>query len=169
MARIDPVSLEETERLWQPHYSRVTNMKRTLAHVPRALHAYMEWYPLRDLAAELLGDRTTNVYVLSIASATDCLICSTFFRRLFVEAGEDPDHLALDERETVLVELGRALARDSNLVPKQLFERLAAFFSKEQIVLLVAFGGLMIATNVFANAMQIDLDDYLQPYRKERA
>jgi hypothetical protein len=35
-------------------------------------------------------------------------------------------------------------------------------------VLLVAFGGLMVATNIFANAMRIDLDDYLRPYRKEQ-
>ena len=167
MARIEPVSPAQAELLWQPHYSRVTNLKRTLAHVPRALQAYMEWYPLRDQTAEFLGERSTHVYVFSIANATDCLICSTFFRRLLVEAGEDPDQLVLDEREEVLVELGRALARDANSIPRVLFERLSGFFSKEQIVLLVAFGGLMIATNVFANAMRIDLDDYLQPYRKE--
>jgi alkylhydroperoxidase family enzyme len=168
MARVEPVSVEEAERIWQPHYSRITNMKRTLAHVPRALHAYMEWYPLRDRAAEFLGDRATNVFVLSIANATDCLICSTFFRRLFVEAGEDPDRLVLDEREEALVALGRALVKDSNNIPHQVFTRLETFHSKEQIVLLVAFGGIMIATNVFANAMNVDLDDYLQPYRKEK-
>jgi alkylhydroperoxidase family enzyme len=167
MARIPPVSVEEAEALWQPHYSRITNMKRTLAHVPRALHAYMEWYPLRDAAAEFLGDRATAIYVHAIANATDCLICSTFFRRILIEAGDDPDHLNLDEREQLLVDLGRALAKDSNAVPIALFERLSAVYSKEQIVLLIAFGGLMIATNVFANAMSIDLDDYLQPYRKE--
>ena len=168
MARIEPVSAEEAERSWQPHYSRVTNMKRTLAHVPRALHAYMEWYPLRDRAVEFLGERTTNVYVHAISTATDCLICSTFFRRLLIESGEDPDRLLLDEREQALVELARCLARDPNGATDALFERLDAFFSKEQIVLLVAFGGLMVATNVFASAMRIDLDDYLQPYRKEQ-
>src|SRR5262245_13353986 len=109
MARIDPVPTEQAERIWRPHYSRITNMKRTLAHVPRALEAYMEWYPLRDRAAEFLGERTTNVYVHAISTANDCLICSTFFRRLLIDAGEDPDQLVLDERETVLVELARQL------------------------------------------------------------
>ena len=31
---------------------------------------------------------------------------------------------------------------------------------------LTAFGGLMIATNVFNNALQVELDDYLQPFRR---
>jgi hypothetical protein len=102
MARIEPLSAEEAERLWQPHYSRVTNLKRTLAHVPSALHAYMEWYPLRDRAAEFLGERSTNVFVHAISTATDCLICSTFFRRLLIDSGEDPDDLVLDDREQLL-------------------------------------------------------------------
>jgi hypothetical protein len=32
---------------------------------------------------------------------------------------------------------------------------------------LTAFGGLMVATNLFNNALRVDLDDYLQPYRGE--
>ena len=31
---------------------------------------------------------------------------------------------------------------------------------------LTAFGGLMIATNVFNNALRVDLDEYLHPFRK---
>ena len=37
----------------------------------------------------------------------------------------------------------------------------------EQIVALTAFGGLMVATNLFNNALQVDLDEYLYRYRKE--
>jgi hypothetical protein len=37
----------------------------------------------------------------------------------------------------------------------------------EQVVALTAFGGLMVATNLFNNALQIDLDEYLVPYRAE--
>ena len=32
---------------------------------------------------------------------------------------------------------------------------------------LTAFGALMVATNVFNNALDVDLDDYLEPYRKD--
>ncbi len=169
MARIEPLSLEDTERHWQAHYGRVTNMKRTLAHVPGALHAYMEWYPLRDRAAGFLGERATNIYVHAISSATDCLICSTFFRRLLIDAGEDPDQLVLDEREELLVALARALTAGVHRIPGPLYARLGQLFSPEQLVHLIAFGGLMIATNVFNNALEVDLDDDLQPYRKEPA
>ena len=33
---------------------------------------------------------------------------------------------------------------------------------------LTAFGALMVATNVFNNALRVDLDDYLEPYRRSR-
>ena len=47
-----------------------------------------------------------------------------------------------------------------------LYARLAAFLQPEQVVSLTAFGGLMIATNIVNNALRVDLDEYLWPYRK---
>jgi alkylhydroperoxidase family enzyme len=55
------------------------------------------------------------------------------------------------------------------LVPDDLFTRLRLWLSEEQLVALTAFGGMMIATNIFNNALQVDLDDYLQPFRKTAA
>jgi alkylhydroperoxidase family enzyme len=156
----------DVEPIWEPHYGKVTNMKRTLARSPAALRAYMEWYRLRDEVAAFLGDRATNIYVHAISAATDCLICSTYFRKVLIEAGEDPDRLALDEGERLLVELGRRIVEDANGVDDTLYARLSARLSEEQIVLLVAFGGIMIATNVFNNALRVELDDYLVPYRR---
>ena len=46
---------------------------------------------------------------------------------------------------------------------------LARLFSPEQIVALTAFGAIMLATNVFNNALRVDLDGYLEPYRGRRA
>jgi alkylhydroperoxidase family enzyme len=40
-------------------------------------------------------------------------------------------------------------------------------FDEEAIVTLTAFGALMVATNVVNNALEIPLDDYLEPYRRE--
>ena len=31
---------------------------------------------------------------------------------------------------------------------------------------LTAFGAMMVATNVFNNALEVELDGYLEPYRK---
>lgn len=173
MARVEPLSEDrappaaraELERQRAAH-GRVTNMKRTLAHSPAALHALMQWYPLRDEVAAFLGDRATLLFAHAISSATDCLICSTFFRRLLVEGGEDPDRLRTDDRERTLIDYGRQLARDPNGVSDELYARLAGFLRPDQVVTLTAFGGLMVATNLFNNALRVDLDDYLVPFRK---
>lgn len=150
-------------------HGRMTNMKRTLAHSPVALASLMTWYDLRDEIVPFLGERTTHIFAHAISSQSDCLICSTFFRRILMDSGEDPDRLALDERERLLVEYGGQLCRDANQVSDELFERLEQHFSPSQIVALTAFGGLMIATNVFNNALRVDLDEYLASYRKPNA
>src|SRR5262249_12265072 len=113
-----------------------------------------------------LGPRPTTLFVHAVSTQSDCLICSTFFRRWLTEAGDDPDALRLDDREQVLVEYGRQLARDANAVSDELFARLRQFLDDRQLVALTAFGGLMIATNVFNNALKVDLDEYLYPFRK---
>jgi alkylhydroperoxidase family enzyme len=172
MARIPPLSYEEAPPAARPELDRqlarsgrLTNMKRTLARSPVALSALMQWYALRDEVAPFLGERLTTLFAHAISTQTDCLICSTFFRRLLVQAGEEPDRLTLDERERTVVDYGRQLARDPNGVSDELFGRLAGYLRPEQIVSLTAFGGLMVATNLFNNALRVDLDEYLAPFR----
>jgi alkylhydroperoxidase family enzyme len=173
MARIPPLRDEElsesSRALLDRHlaeHGSVTNMKRTLAHSPVALRVLLEWYALREEVLPFLGERLTNLFAHAISSQTDCLICSTFFRRLLINAGENPDALALDSREQVVVEFGRQLARDPNQVGDALFAQLAGYFEPGQIVSLTAFAGLMIATNLFNNALHVDLDEYLWAFRK---
>ncbi len=173
MPRIRPAEYEETtpavraahDEVVREH-GRITNMKRTLLHSLPAFHALMEWYPLRDTVQPFLGERLTNLFAHAISAENDCLVCSTFFRRILIESGENPDRFALDEREQAVVEFGRQLAKPHARVPDGLFARLAAAFTDEQIVALTAFGALMVATNVFNNALDVDLDGYLEPYRK---
>ena len=144
---------------------RMTNMKWTASRAPAALDALLQWYPLHDAVAPFLGERRTWVFCHAISTQADCLICSTFFRRLLIDAGEDPESLALDELDELVAEFGRRLADDPHGVDDELYARLAERFSDEQIVLLTAFGAIMLATNVFNDALQVDLDGYLQPYR----
>lgn len=148
-------------------YGRMTNMKRTLLHSLPAYHALMEWYTLRDVVAQFLGERLTNLFSHAISAETDCLICSTYFRRILIDAGEDVESLSLDARERAVVEFGRCLAQPFARVPDELFARLASHFDNEQVVALTAFGGMMVATNVLNNALDIPLDDYLQAYRAQ--
>ncbi|MET0395344.1 MAG: hypothetical protein ABW277_00825 [Longimicrobiaceae bacterium] len=149
--------------------ARITNMKRTLLHSVPAFRALMTWYDLRDAVQPFLGERLTTLFAHAVSSETECLICSTFFRRILVESGEDPDRLELDDREAAVVAFGRALAVTPHRVPDDVYARAAEHFSDEQMVALVAFGALMVATNVVNNALGVPLDDYLQPYRRQPA
>ena len=171
MARIPPVdetsAPPQSRELAAAHAAtggRMTNMKWTLAHSPVALDALLQWYPLHDAVAPFLGERRTWLYCHAISTQSDCLICSTFFRRLLADSGEDPDALSLDELDELLVDLGQRLARDPHSVDDALHARLAERFTHAQIVALVAFGAMMVATNVFNDALGVELDGYLEPY-----
>jgi alkylhydroperoxidase family enzyme len=172
MARVPQIDYaranEEAREAHDTHQrdqGRITNMKRTLLQSVPAFHALMGWYPLRDAVRPFLGDRLTTIFAHAVSSENECLICDTFFRRILVDAGEDPDALVLNEMEREVVAYGRALAHSPHRVPDELWEPLATRFNHEQLVALTAFGALMIATNVINNALQVPLDDYLEPYR----
>ena len=150
----------------QQHVAQITNMKRTLLRSIPAFKALMTWYDLRDAVIPILGARLTTIFAHAISAETDCLICSTFFRRILVESGEDPDHLVLDPREQVVVAYGRALGQSPFFVEDGAFDALRKYFSEEELVTLTAFGALMVATNVINNALAVPLDGYLEPYRR---
>ena len=176
MPRIRPVEYEDAAPAAREahdtvirEHGRITNMKRTLLHSPPAFHALMEWYTLRDTVQPFLGERLVSLFSHAISTENDCLVCSTFFRQIITDSGEDPDQFKLDEREEAVVEFGQHLAKPFARVPDELFAQLAAMFSNEEIVALTAFGALMVATNVFNNALDVDLDGYLEPYKKDDA
>src|SRR3954465_4112600 len=148
------------------NHARMTNMKRTLLHSLPAFRALMEWYPLRDAVQPFLGERLTTLFAHAISAETDCPICSAFFRRMLIQTGDNPDRLKLDERETAVMEFGRALAVSPFKVSDEAYRRLEPHFDAAQIVALTAFGAMMVATNVVNNALEVELDEYLQPYRK---
>jgi hypothetical protein len=150
----------------QRDHARLTNMKRTLLHSPLAFDALMTWYPLRDRVQAFLGERATVIFAHAISERTDCLICSTYFRRNLIDWGEDPDSLQLSPEEEALVEFGRALTVHPHEIPDQVYARVAQNRSPEEMVALVTFGAIMLATNVFNNVVQVPLDGYLEPYRR---
>ena len=88
-------------------------MKRTLLHSVPAFDALMTWYALRDAVQPFLGERLTAIFAHAVSAETDCLICSTFFRRLLIQSGENPDRLDLDPWETAVVAFGRQSRRDA--------------------------------------------------------
>lgn len=171
MARIQPIeinqALPKARKVLQREellHGRVTNMKRTLGRSPAALHALLEWYPLHREIQKFLGKRGAILFAHAISTGSECLLCSIFMRRVLIEWGENPNELVLDEQEQLLVEFGQRLGDDPNTISDALFDRLKQIYTADQIVTLTAFAGLMIATNVFNNALRVDLDEYLHPF-----
>jgi hypothetical protein len=145
---------------------RITNMKRTLLHNVPAFRAYMEWYTLRDEIVPFIGERAFSLFSYAISTGSNCLICSTFFRKIIIDSGDDPENLSLNETEKLLMDFGQVISTDPHNIPEHIYKELKNQFNSEQIVLLIAFAGIMYATNLFNTVAQVPLDEELYKYKK---
>lgn len=163
---LEASALAAADRQLSTHGGRITNMKRTLlGHVP-SFDAYMEWYTLKDELVPYIGERAVSLFSYAISDATDCLVCSVFFRRILIESGDDPDNPQVTEVEQLLLDWGRMIAVDPTEIPDEFRARLEAAFSPKLRLILVAFAGLMVATNVFNSVAKVPLDEVLYDFRK---
>jgi hypothetical protein len=142
---------------------RMTNMKRTLLHSPAAHRIYAEWFTLR---AELAGisDRPIWIFSHAISKACKSKIAITFFRRALINNGFNPDALVLSEEEALLDAFGKAIVADSNAIPAEIWAQLKQRYDAKTLVDLVAFAGIMLATAVFNNVVEVDFDPELEAF-----
>ena len=147
---------------------RITNMKRTLLHSVTAFKTYMEWYTLKDLILPFIGERGVSLFSYAISNSNNCLICSLFFRKILIDSGEDPDNPKLDAEEHLLMEFGRQISVNPNNISDEIYIQLKEKFNEEQIVLLIAFAGIMSATNLFNSVAKVPLDEVLYEYKKDK-
>ncbi|MDR0884557.1 MAG: hypothetical protein LBN05_08140 [Oscillospiraceae bacterium] len=147
-------------------HGRITNMKRTMLHSPKVFDVYMEWYALHDLLVPIIGARGVSLFSYAISSGNDCLICSTFFRKILIDNGDDPDHPNLTAQEQLLIDFGKAFSISPHRIPQRLYDQLQAQFTHEQQVLLIGFAGQMTATNLFNTVAKVPLDEVLYSYQK---
>ena len=172
MARIPPVSDNELqpsvqvafERHIKEYNARITNMKATLGYSVLAFEVYMQWYPLFEEVEKILGKRMAYLFAYSISSASDCPLCSTFFRKIIIDAGEKPETLSLTAEEKDMLDFGSGIAKHQGNINDHLYNAIAERYSKTDMVILIAFAGQMIATNVFNNVVETDIDEYLGKY-----
>lgn len=173
MPRINPLPEAEAsadlKAAWAQHIadfpgSRITNMKATLSHAPVAFAIYMQWYPLYHEVIRIVGERSAYLFAHAVSEATDCPLCTTFFRKIIIEHGERPEDLHLTSDEQQLLNFGAEIARNRGDVTDALFAPIRQQFTNEGLVILVAFAGQMIATNLFNNVLDVTIDDYLYPY-----
>ena len=146
---------------------RMTNMKRVLLRSPAAHRIYAEWFTLRDLLKPMLDDRAIWLFCRAIAETMRAEIPVTFFRRALIDNGVDPEAVQPSIDEALLVDFGKALAADANVVPDETWVALKARYDETLLVNLVAFAGIMVATCVFTNAVKVDLDPELEAYRRK--
>ena len=147
-------------------HGRITNMKRTLLHSVKAFDVYMEWYPLADLCKEFIGERALSLYAYAISEGNRCLVCGTFFRKILIDSGDDPDNPVLSEEEQLLMELGFSIAEDPHNIDPDIYAQLESRYDEKERVLLFAFAGIMAATNLFNTVAKVPLDEVLYKYQK---
>jgi len=173
MARIEPPATKEIspdvkiafEHHVQEYGGRITNMKATLGHSHIAFEAYMQWYPLYSEVEKILGKRMASLYAHSISCAADCALCSTFFRKIIIDSGETPEKLELSESEKDVLNFGSAITKHKGNIADHLYNKVAINYKESEMVILVAFAGIMIATNIFNNVIETEIDEYLSAYR----
>jgi len=173
MARIEPPATQEIspdvkiafEHHVQEYGGRITNMKATLGHSHIAFEAYMQWYPLYSEVEKILGKRMASLYAHSISCAADCPLCSTFFRKIIIDSGETPEKLELSESEKDVLNFGSGITKHKGNIADHLYNKVAINYKESEMVILVAFAGIMIATNIFNNVIETEIDEYLSAYR----
>jgi hypothetical protein len=173
MARIEPLTTKEVspsvkvafEKHVQEYGGRITNMKATLGHSLSAFEAYMQWYPLYAEVEKILGKRMASLYAHAISCAADCPLCSTFFRKIIIDSGEKPEQLELTETQRDILNFGSGITKHKGNIADHLYNIVAVNYKESEMVILVAFAGIMIATNVFNNVIETEIDEYLSAYR----
>jgi len=172
MPRIDPIDLpnagEQVQQAFTKHCTdenaRITNMKATLAHSLTAFQVYMQWYPLYREVQQIIGERMSYLFAHAISVSANCPLCTMYFRKVIIDAGETPEHLEVNPEEQHLLDFGAAIAANMGIIDDEVFYPLSKRYSESEMVILIAFAGQMIATNIFNNVIETKIDDYLQDY-----
>ena len=138
---------------------QLTNEKLTLLHNVTAFHTLEESsYELDRELQRLIGKRAADFFEYAISQTNGCLVCSIYFRNLLKKNGIDFDTFEFTEKEQVLIDYGQAIAEDPKHVPQELFDKLKANFTEEEIVVITAMGVMMIANNYFNDILGVTPD-----------
>ena len=130
----------------------LTAEKRTLLHNAAAFNAVEAGsYALDDELQRLIGKRAADFFEYAISQTNGCLVCSK-------KNGIDFDTFEFTEKEQILIDYGQAIAENPKHVPQELFDKLKANFTEEEIVVITAMGVMMIANNYFNDILGVTPD-----------
>ena len=137
---------------------RLTNEKRTLLHNVTAFEALeAQSYAVDRELQRLVGKRAADLFEYAISVQNECVVCTTYFAKLLRSMGiTDLNDFDFTPAEELMIEYGRAVARDPKHIPDELFARLKAAFDDETIVVMTTMAVFMIANNTFNDALQVE-------------
>lgn len=161
ISRIDPETASpEVKAAIAEHLAdgyRLTNEKLTLLHNVTAFRCLeADSYALDRELQRLIGKRAADFFEYAISLENDCLVCTTYFGKLLRDNGIDFETFAFTDREQLLIDYGRAMAKNPKDVPEELFEKLRAEFTEEELVVITTMGLFMIANNYFNDILQVE-------------
>ena len=146
ISKIDPETAGEKEKeVIRDHLAqgyRLTNEKLTLLHNAEAFKAIDSTLARSDSLdrelQRLIGKRAGDFFEYAISEENDCLVCSTYFRKLLKDNGIDFDNFQFTKKEELLISFGRALAKDPKNIPDEIYTELKEEFTEEEIVVITA-------------------------------
>ena len=161
ISKIDPETAGEKEKeVIRDHLAqgyRLTNEKLTLLHNAEAFKAIEDSsYTLDRELQRLIGKRAGDFFEYAISEENDCLVCSAYFSRLLEKNHIDFATFDFTDDECLLIEYGRAIARDPKHVPEDLMRLMQQTFTEEQLVVITTMGVFMIANNYFNDILKVD-------------
>lgn len=182
MSRIPTLEREEVPDKLQKTYDQiiedngyVSNTKKTLAHTPEVLHAYLQLHPVDKAVDKFIDERLRNLLLLKVSLTNRCELCSAYYLhnvdkmsigQEIVEAvkGDVQNSNLFSEKEKTLLKFGEAAAKDPNGVSDELFAAMRTFYNDAELVAITGLIGLITATNHFNSILQVEPDSHLLPY-----
>ena len=157
-----PQNVKEAVAVHLSKGHRITNEKRTLLHNVTAFQALEESsYTLDAELQRLIGKRAADFYEYAISVQNECFVCTAYFSNLLKKNGIDFDTFAFTAQEKLLIEYGKAIAKDPKNVSDELFEQMKQTFNEEELVVITTMGVLMIANNNFNDILQVTPEEFV--------
>lgn len=174
MARVRDVLLDEVPKELQPTYQRFAesygpflNQVKVFAHRPPALEHIMGL--LLDLADEsVLPKRYLEIALVVVSKLNECTYCVAHHTPRLVEQGLaaasvaailEPQVPGFDEVDCLVRDYAMQVTSKPQYMSDEIFERLRAHFSEEQIVELTLRTALCGFFNRFNDALQIGMEE----------
>jgi hypothetical protein len=168
MARVSEIDVEnatqkakEAIAIHEGKGYELSKVKRILLHHPLSFLVVEDaQYDLDKDLQRLIGKKNANILEYSISAANECIAGITYFTNVLKTQHDiDPATYEFKGREKLLFEYGSKLAHTPKKIDDELFARIKAEFTDEEIVSITAMGVMTVAMNFFNDALEVRPDN----------